>query len=140
MAKRILVPLYRKMDLDIFFHTIMPILSERDEITLFHVIQVPITAAMERELFSKELEEANRWLGEMAEELASRGLRVQTRVVMSRDIAEAIAREGEEGNHDAIFLLKRRRKSLKRVFQRSISSKVSELSRKPVITVLVDRI
>jgi len=37
-------------------------------------------------------------------------------------------------------MLKRRRKSLKRIFQRSISSKVSELSRKPVITLLVDKI
>jgi nucleotide-binding universal stress UspA family protein len=140
MAKRILVPLYRKIDLDVFFHIIMPVLSEKDEITLFHVIQVPITTAMDRELFSKELEEANKWLEEMAKELMDKGLNVRTRVVMSRDIAEAIAREGEEENHDVIFMLKRRRKSLKRIFQRSISSKVSELSRKPVITLLVDKI
>ncbi|PNV77816.1 MAG: hypothetical protein C0200_04280 [Thermoproteota archaeon] len=140
MVKRILVPLYRKIDLDLFLHMIVPILSEKDEITLFHVIQVPITTAMDKELFSKELEEVSKWLEEMAEELAGRGLRVQTRVVMSRDVAEAIAREGEEGNHDVIFMLKRRRKSLKRVFQRSISSRVSELSRKPVVTILVDKI
>lgn len=140
MAKRILVPLYRKIDLDAFLQMIVAVLSRGDEITLFHVIQVPITTAMDKELFSKEIEEANKWLEEMAKELASRGLKAQTRVVMSRDIAEAIAREGEEGNHDVIFMLKRKRKSLRKVFQRSISSRVSELSRKPVITILVDKI
>ncbi len=129
--RKILLPLKERVDAK----EILAALSQLEggnELTLFHVIKVPITTPLGVEVSTPD------WLKSLAEELRKSGIPTRILVAEARDVADAIVEEAEEGKYDLILMFKRRKKGLERVVGRSVSEKVAEGTRRPVMTILRD--
>ncbi len=127
--RKILLPLKERVDAG----EIVAALSQLEggnEVTLFHVVKVPITTPLGVEVSTPE------WLKSLAEELRKSGMNVRVVVAEARDVASAIVEEAEEGKYDLIIMFKKKKKGLERVVGRSISEKVAEETRRPVMTIL----
>lgn len=105
-------------------------LGERSELTLFHVIEVPITTPLNVGTSAPD------WLRDLARELKAKGIPIRVLVTEARDAAEAIVEEAEKGEYDLIIMFKRKRKGLGKVVGRSVSERVSRMTRRPVMTIL----
>ncbi len=140
MPRKILLPVGNRVrDPETLFSLIGSLVLPDDKITIFHVITAPETTPLDKEDFSYLIKEKEKLLESICETLSAKGLKVEKKVGIARDVAEAIVSEAEEGNYDLILMLKRSRKGLiDRVFRRSISSRVACSTRKPVVTILVD--
>ncbi len=102
------------------------------ELTLLHVVKVPITTPLDVEVNTPG------WLRELAQELRSMGIPTKVIVAEARDVADAIVEEAEEGKYDLIIMFKRKKKGLGKVVGRSISERVAKATRRPVMTILRD--
>ncbi len=142
MSRRILLPVGdRVRDPETLFSLIESLILPDDRITIFHVVTAPETTPLDKDDLSCLIEERENLLKDVCEALLAKGLKVDKKVGIARNVAEAIVSEAEEGNYDLILMLKRSRKGfIDRMFRRSISSRVACLTKKPVITVLVDEI
>ncbi len=126
--RRVLLPLKERVDA----REIVAALSQLEggsEVTLLHVVKVPITTPLDVEVSVPE------WLSELAQELRSRGIPTKVVVAEARDVADAIVEEAEEGKYDLIIMFKGRRRGLGKVVGRSVSERVAEATRRPVMTI-----
>ncbi len=129
--RKILLPLKERVDAK----EIIAALSQLEggsELTLFHVVKVPITTPLGVEVSTPD------WLKSLAEELRNSGIPTRILVATARDVASAIVEEAEEGKYDQIIMFKRKKKGLEKVMGKSISEKVAEGTRRPVMTILRD--
>lgn len=127
--RRVLFPLKEKVDA----REIVAVLSQLEggsELTLFHVIKMPITAPLDVEVSAPD------WLRDLAQELRTMGIPTKVLVAEARDVADAIVEEAEEGKYDLVIMFKRKRKGLGKVMSRSISERVSKATKRPVMTIL----
>ncbi len=126
--RRVLLPLKERVDA----REIVAALSQLEggsEVTLLHVVKVPITTPLDVEVSVPE------WLSELAQELRSMGIPTKVVVAEARDVADAIVEEAEEGKYDLIIMFKGRRRGLGKVVGRSVSERVAEATRRPVMTI-----
>ncbi len=125
--RRVLLPLKERVDA----REIVAALSQLEggsEVTLLHVVKVPITTPLDVEVSVPE------WLSELAQELRSMGIPTKVVVAEARDVADAIVEEAEE-KYDLIIMFKGRRRGLGKVVGRSVSERVAEATRRPVMTI-----
>ncbi len=129
--RKVLLPLKDRVDA----REIVAALSQLEggsELTLLHVVKVPITTPLDVEVNTPG------WLRELAQELRSMGIPTKVIVAEARDVADAIVEEAEEGKYDLIIMFKRKKKGLGKVVGRSISERVAKATRRPVMTILRD--
>ncbi len=127
--RKVLLPLKDRVDAK----EIVAALSQLEggsELTILHVVKVPITTPLDVEVNTPE------WLRELAQELRSMGIPTRVVVAEARDVADAIVEEAEEGKYDLIIMFKRKRKGLGKVVGRSVSERVAKATRRPVMTIL----
>jgi len=127
--RKVLLPLRERVDAREVVAAISQIEGE-SELTLFHVMKVPITTPLGVEM------SAPGWLKELAEELRSMGIPTKVVIAEARDVADAIVEEAEEGKYDLIIMFKRKKRGLGKVMGKSISERVAEATRRPVMTIL----
>ncbi len=128
--RRVLVPLGWPVPLEEMISALVE-LGEDIEVTLLHVITIPMTAPLEVNVKAPD------WLEEMAERLRERGYKVEVKVVEARGVAEGIVEEAEEERYDLILMFRRKRRLLR--LRPGISGKVMSTSRRPVVTVQLKR-
>ncbi len=127
--RKVLLPLKDRVDAK----EIVAALSQLEggsELTLLHVVKVPITTPLDVEVNTPS------WLRELAQELRSMGIPTKVIVAEARDVADAIVEEAEEGKYDLIIMFKRKKRGLGKVVGRSISERVAKATRRPVMTIL----
>ncbi len=127
--RKVLLPLRERVDAREVVAALSQIEGE-SELTLFHVMKVPITTPLGVEM------SAPGWLKELAEELRSMGIPTKVVIAEARDVADAIVEEAEEGKYDLIIMFKRKKRGLGKVMGKSISERVAEATRRPVMTIL----
>ena len=104
------------------------------EITLLHVVRVPMTAPLDEETFSGELAEWEGKLRRLAEQLEGGGLRARVRVVLSRSILTGIE-ECLQG-HDMLLLVRGTfGGTFRKVIARISIEELSEKYRTPIIVI-----
>ena len=109
------------------------------EIVLFHVVEmrsrtVPIEVISRRE----EIALADEVLSPVAEWLGNEGYKSRKKIVVARDIAEAIVTESNSEEYTFIIMTKRRpKKGLRGLFHRSVSERVARETKCIVLTTLM---
>ena len=110
--------------------------SEQMHAVLFHVVEVPMTSLLYEEQFSREIEEAEAWISELEESLKPSFASVESKVVLSRDAAEAILTEAEE-SYEAVVLFRRKKAAMKAIAKAVGADTTSRVLRKLAKPVLV---
>ncbi len=104
------------------------------EVTLLHVVRIPMTAPLDEEAFSEEIAEWESKLKELAEQLERGGMKAKVRVVLSRSILTGIE-ECLQG-HDMLLLVRGTfGGTLRKVIARISIEKLSERYRTPIIVI-----
>jgi len=104
------------------------------EVTLLHVVRIPMTAPLDEEAFSEEIAEWESKLKELAEQLERGGMKAKVRVVLSRSILTGIE-ECLQG-HDMLLLVRGTfGGTLRKVIARISIEKLSEKYRTPIIVI-----
>jgi nucleotide-binding universal stress UspA family protein len=139
-SSKILIPLGPELDKPKMISALDALSSFKEPLlVLFHVIElpsrtVPLDQAIQESDF-KETEEKH--VLQVAKWLREQGYNVQTKVAVARSVADGVIEEANNGEYNAVLLLKRR---LKQGFLRrhkSVSEKVSRYVECPVITQLI---
>ncbi len=113
--------------------------SKQMHAVLFHVVEVPMTSLLYEEQFRGEIEDAEAWISELEESLQPSFASVESKVVLSRDAAEAILTEAEE-QYEAVVLFKRKKvavKAITRAVGADTMSKVLRKLAKPAVVIPV---
>jgi nucleotide-binding universal stress UspA family protein len=111
-------------------------------IVLLHIIEVPSrTAALDPELYRKEIKDAEERLDELSEWLKGQGMNVRSKAAIARGVAEGIITETESGNYMIVFLMKRRVPGgWRSFFRRSVSEKVVRYANCLVMTAPLEQL
>lgn len=137
-ADAILVPLSEDVQFSEFVSSVLPLLKfSCPSITLFHVIETPITAPLNTESMNGIARKYEEKVKPIAEWFEKQDYSVSIKTAVARSVPNAILEEIGNGDYAFVFMLKRRRSGLRRQFTRSITKQVSEKSSIPVISVLV---
>ena len=108
------------------------------EIVLFGVVSIPFTTSLEQEEI-KNTEPYIRIrdkLEEVSQFFKSLGLNPKTRIVVSRDVPEAIIEEALSGEYDLIVLIKRLKPP--RFVRRSVSQAILSKIPSPLLILTMD--
>jgi nucleotide-binding universal stress UspA family protein len=134
----ILIPLSKSIEFSEFVSSVVPLLRFRNpSITLFHVIEAPVTSSLEPEAMNGVAKEFIEWVRPVVEWFEQQKYDVSVKTAVARSIPDAIVEETRVVEYSFVFMLKRRRVGLRGHFSRSITQQVTEQSRIPVISVLV---
>ena len=125
--RKVLVPLGWQVPVDELISALVE-LGEDIQVTLLHVVSIPMTAPLEVEVEPPE------WMVKLAEELKSRGYEVEVKVIEARGVVEGIVEEAEENKYDLILMFRRKRRWFPKI-RPGISGRVMSLSKRPVVTV-----
>ena len=139
---RILMPIAGSADKELMVKALYALSAFKDpEIVLFHVVEMPSrTVPIEVASHREEIASAEHILSPTDKWLRNQGYSVTKKVVVARDVAEAIVGEGDAGNYVFIIMTKRRpEKGIRRIFHRSVSEKVIRESKCMVLTTLAAR-
>ena len=99
-----------------------------------HVILLRVAHAHTRDGMTHEVEESEEYIENVAKRLAAGGIEVET-VVAHGEPSEEIVREAEERNVDLIAMATHGRSGIGRWLLGSVTSKVLQVGRKPVMAV-----
>ncbi len=134
----VLIPLSTDVEFSEFVSSILPLLKfSFPKITLFHVIEAPITSSLDPDDLNGILESFESMVTPIAGILEKQGYSVEIKTAVARSISAAILEESTSEEYGIIFMLKRRRTGLRGFFTTSITQQVVEKSNIPVISVLV---
>ncbi|HIQ13801.1 MAG TPA: universal stress protein [Thermoprotei archaeon] len=111
---------------------------EKVNITLFTVVQLPVTTSLEQEdiIELPVIEEYKQKLEEISTMLKAIGFTVIEKLAFARDIVEAILNEVQENPYDMIILVKRR--NLPRFIGRSVSRSLLPKIHKPILILTME--
>lgn len=107
-------------------------------ITIFTVVQLPITTSLEQEevIELPIIEEYKKKLEEISTLLRAIGFTVIEKLAFARDIVEAIINEAQENPYDMIILVKRR--NLPRFIGRSVSRSLLPKIYRPILILTME--
>ena len=138
---KILIPIAGSADKELMVRALYALSAfKHPEIVLFHVVEmasrtVPIEVVSHKEeitLAGDILLPTEKWLQEQ-------GYAVAKKIVVARDVAEAIVSEGNSGDYAFVIMTKRRPgKGIRGLFHRSVSEKVIRGSKCMVLTTLAE--
>jgi len=136
---KILVPIATSADRQLMIRALYALSAFKDpEIVLFHVLEMPSrTVPIEVISHREEIALADEILSPTAEWLEKQGYATRKKIVVARDVAEAIVSEANSEDYTFVIMTKRRpRKGLRGLFHRSVSERVTRETNCMVLTTL----
>ncbi|NWF97033.1 MAG: universal stress protein [Candidatus Thorarchaeota archaeon] len=136
---RVLMPVSGTIEYADMVAALMPLLRfHTKNITLFHVVETPVTTPLESSELDKTLAGEETKLKPMADWLTAQGYNVETRIAVARHTVDAIVEETYARGYSLIFMMKRRKRSLsEKLLGRSVTEEVIRRVKTPVVTILV---
>jgi nucleotide-binding universal stress UspA family protein len=136
---KILVPIATSADRQLMTRALYALSAFKDpEIVLFHVVELPSrTVPIEVVSQKEEITLAEEVLSPIAEWLKEQGCISRKKIVVARDVAEAIVNEANAEDYAFVIMTKRHpRKGFRGLFHRSVSERVIRETRCMVLTTL----
>jgi len=136
---RILVPIAHRADRGLMTRALYALSAFKDpEIVLFHVVELPSrTVPIEVVSRKEEIALAGEILAPISDWLKEQGYASRKKIVVARDVAEAIVNEANAEDYAFVIMTKRQpRKGLRGVFHRSVSERVIRETECMVLTTL----
>ena len=138
---KILVPIATSADRQLMTRALYALSAFKDpEIVLFHVVELPSrTAPIEVVSHREEITLADEVLSPIAEWLKEQRCTSRKKIVVARDIAEAIVNEANAEDYAFVIMTKRHpKKGVKGLFHHSISERVIQETKCMVLTTLTN--
>jgi len=136
---KILVPIVTRADRELMTRALYALSAFKDpEVVLFHVVEMPSrTVPIEVISHREEIALAEEVLSPTAEWLEKQGYRTRKKIVVARDVAEAIVTEANSEDYMFVIMTKRRpKKGFRGLFDRSVSEAVIRQTKCMVLTTL----
>jgi nucleotide-binding universal stress UspA family protein len=136
---KILVPIANRADRQLMTRALYALSAFKDpEIVLFHVVEMPSrTVPIEVVSHKEEIALANEVLSPIAEWLKKEGYVTRKKIVVARDVAEAIVNEGNAEDYAFVIMTKRQpKKGIRGLFHHSVSERVIRETKCMVLTTL----
>ncbi len=135
----VLMPVSANLEYSDMVAALLPLLRfQTTSITLFHVIETPISTPLEHSALDELKLKAENDLKPLREWLENQGYRLKTKIVVARHASEAIIEEANSSHYSLVFMMKRRKRRGHRIFpQKSVTESVIRDVECPVISVLV---
>jgi len=136
---KVLVPIAGRTDKQLMVRALYALSAFKDpEIVLFHVVEMPSrTVPIEVVSHKEEISLAEEILSPTAQWLDDQGYATRKKIVVARDVAEAIVTEANSNDYTFVIMTKRRpRKGMKGLFHRSVSEKVIREAKSMILTTL----
>ena len=136
---KILVPIATRADRELMARALYALSAFKDpEVVLFHVVEMPSrTVPIEVISHREEIALAEEVLSPTAEWLEKEGYRTRKKIVVARDVAEAIVTEANSEDYMFVIMTKRRpKKGFRGLFDRSVSEAVIRQTKCMVLTTL----
>ena len=135
----VLMPVSDSIEYADMISALLPLLRfQTSHITLFHVIETPVSTPLEPKAFDTVSTEVQSKLEPLREWLVDQGYAVVSKIAIARRVSDAIIEEVNSSPYSLVFMMKRRRnKGLMRFFQKSVTEAVIRSVDCPVISVLV---
>jgi nucleotide-binding universal stress UspA family protein len=137
---KILVPLSNFIDKNRLFRALQILSTKNPLIVLFRVVEVPRrTTPLDPAIWKEDIKTAGEFLDGPASWLKREGYSVETKVVTSRDTADGIVLEANNGGYSLVLLTKRRiRSGWGAIFHKSISEEVVRYANPLVLSFLAE--
>lgn len=135
----VLMPVSGQIEYSDMVAAMLPLLKfQTSHITLFHVIEAPVSTPLESEGMDEILRRSEVKVQPLQDWLNKQGYVAEIKIVAARNVASAIAEEASTYKYSMIFMMKRRRKKgLLGRFSRSVTENVIQHVDCPVVTILV---
>ena len=136
---RIVVPIANRADRELMTRALYALSAFKDpEIVLFHVVEMPSrTVPIEVVSHKEEIALADEILSPISEWLEEQGYVARKKIVVARDVAEAIVNEANAGDYAFVVMTKREpKKGVRGLFHRSVSERVIREAKCMVLTTL----
>jgi len=136
---KILMPIAGGADKQLMVRALYALSAFKEpEIVLFHVVEMPSrTVPIEVVSHKEEISLAEEILSPTAQWLDEQGYATRKKIVVARDIAEAIVTEANSNDYTFVIMTKRRpKKGMKSLFHRSVSEEVIREAKCMVLTTL----
>jgi len=136
---KILVPIATSADRQLMTRALYALSAFKDpEVVLFHVVEMPSrTVPIEVISHKEEIALADEILSPTTEWLEKQGYATRKKIVVARDVAEAIVTEANSEDYTFVIMTKRRpKKGLRGLFHRSVSERVTRETKCMVLTTL----
>jgi nucleotide-binding universal stress UspA family protein len=136
---KILVPIATSADRQLMTRALSALSAFKDpEIVLFHVVELPSrTVPIEVVSHKEEITLADEVLSPIAKWLKEQGCTSSKKIVVARNVAEAIVNEANAEDYAFVIMTKRHpRKGLGGIFHRSVSERVIREAKCMVLTTL----
>ncbi len=137
---KILVPVADFIDKNRLFKALQILSTKSPLIVLFRVVEVPRrTTPLDPAVWKEDIEKAEQFLAEPAAWLKQEGYSVEMKVVTSRDTADGIIIEANNGGYGLVLMTKRRiRSGWGAMFHKSISEEVIRYANPLVLSFLAE--
>jgi nucleotide-binding universal stress UspA family protein len=138
-AVKILVPIATSADKQLMTRALYAISAFKDpEIVLFHVVEMPSrTVPIEVVSHKEEIALADEFLSPIAQWLKEQGYVSRKKIVVARDVAEAIVNETNAEEYAFVIMTKRQpKKGVRGLFHHSVSEHVIRETKCMVLTTL----
>ncbi|MFW9920597.1 MAG: universal stress protein [Candidatus Thorarchaeota archaeon] len=138
-SEDVLMPVSTSMEYADMISALLPLLRfQTSQITLFHVIETPVSTPLEPKVFDEISKDAELKLKPLREWLVSQGYIVTLKIAVARRVSDAIIEEVNTSSYSLVFMMKRRtNKGLGRYLQKSVTETVIRSIDCPVISVLI---
>ena len=114
----------------------LPLLKfQTKALTLFHVIEAPISTPLDTEEMKDLVAAAEAKIKPLSDWLAKQGYRVQIKIAVARHVKDAIVEEAQDSRYSMLFMLKRRKR--RKRLSKSVTEEVIRRVQLPVVTMLV---
>jgi len=136
---KVLVPIANRADRQLMTRALYALSAFKDpEIVLFHVVEMPSrTVPIEVVSHKEEIALADEVLSPIAEWLKKEGYVTRKKIVVARDVAEAIVNEGNAEDYAFVIMTKRQpKKGIRGLFHHSVSERVIRETKCMVLTTL----
>ncbi len=136
---RILVPIADRADRGLMTRALYALSAFKDpEIVLFHVVELPSrTVPIEVVSRKEEIALAGEILAPISEWLKEQGYASRKKIVVARDVAEAIVSEANAEDYAFVIMTKRQpKKGIRGLFHHSVSERVIRETKSMVLTTL----
>jgi len=136
---KILIPIATSADRQLMIRALYALSAFKDpEIILFHIVEMPSrTVPIEVMSHREEIALADEILSPTAEWLEKQGYATRKKIVVARDVAEAIVTEANSEDYTFVIMTKRRpKKGLRGLFHRSVSERITRETKCMVLTTL----
>ncbi len=133
------MPVSATMEYTDMISALLPLLRfQTSQITLFHVIETPVSTPLEPKAFESISKEVETLLEPLKTWLENQGYVVSSKIAVARRVSDAIIEEVSSSPYSLVFMMKRRRnKGFLGFLQKSVTEEVIRSVECPVISVLI---